>query len=716
MTEDLNRGVSEDTSAEVEGAEGASSTGEMSTGASFTGTEGSQQLIGQASVVVARPGAGQTVQISAELGQTYVIDFDPAAAQVSVEGDNLVMTFADGGRIVIQGLGSLTTEPGAPTFSIAGTEIEAGTLFGQAIALSGGEADPEAAATLEVAAGTETIPSGGVGLDDSGPGDSLDLLNAQGVIAPVERDFGLIDLEVIAGTVTVTVDDDSPVAANDVDTAEVLLEVDSNIVIVFDRSGSMTVDPNVAGFSQRIDLARAAIASLLAGADSIGTANVLIIDFATAANSSGWMTVDEANAYLSALVAGGRTNYEVAADAVQAAFPIGLPGGAEQNLLYWLSDGNPTTGDFTGSEVSDWETFLTANDMQAIAVGIGSGATESGLDPVAFPNDDPDNPIILTDEIDLLSTLIVPLPVAASGNVLDNDEFGADGEDTPAVVQFVHDSILYTPATPVGGTVISNAGGVIVIVTALGAEFEFDFNTGAYTYAGSTDGGGSETFEYIIQDGDGDRSTAVLTIDVPPTPDLEGLPLIAGDDGGIVDDTLDGTDEAEILAGGGGDDTLNGGGGNDLLFGGDGDDTLNGGPGDDNLLGGPGDDSIFSSLGSDTINVGADNSGGGARPDLSSSQDTVFYTNVLHAGDVIDNFDAAGSSHDVIDLDGLFDNLGVADADRAARVSIVDSDTDQQQVLIDTNGDSTFDLTLVTVNLISGDLNDWLDTGEIVVF
>ena len=351
-----------------------------------------------------------------------------------------------------------------------------------------------------------------------------------------------------------------------------------------------------------------------------------------------------------------------------------------------------------------------------MSVGIGSGATESGLDPVAFPNDDPDNPIILTDEIDLLSTLIVPLPVAASGNVLDNDEFGADGEDTPAVVQFVHDSILYTPATPVGGTVISNAGGVIVIVTALGAEFEFDFNTGAYAYAGSTDGGGSETFEYIIQDGDGDRSTAVLTIDVPPTPDLEGLPLIAGDDGGIVDDTLDGTDEAEILAVGGGDDTLNGGGGNDVLFGGDGDDTLNGGPGDDNLLGGPGDDSIFSSLGSDTINVGADNSGGGARPDLSSSQDTVFYTNVLHAGDVIDNFDAAGSSHDVIDLDGLFDNLGVADADRAARVSIVDSDTDQQQVLIDTNGDSTFDLTLVTVNLISGDLNDWLDTGEIVVF
>ncbi len=100
MTEDLNRGVSEDTGAEVEGAEGASSTGEMATGematgemsagASFTGTEGGEQLIGQASVVVARPEPGQIVQISAEPGQTYVLDFDPSQARALVDGDNLI--------------------------------------------------------------------------------------------------------------------------------------------------------------------------------------------------------------------------------------------------------------------------------------------------------------------------------------------------------------------------------------------------------------------------------------------------------------------------------------------------------------------------------------------------------------------------------------------------------------------------------------------------
>ena len=76
MTEDLNRGMSEDTGAEVEGAEGARSTGEMatgemSTGASITGTEGAEVLIGQASVMIAQPGPGQTREISAELGRTY---------------------------------------------------------------------------------------------------------------------------------------------------------------------------------------------------------------------------------------------------------------------------------------------------------------------------------------------------------------------------------------------------------------------------------------------------------------------------------------------------------------------------------------------------------------------------------------------------------------------------------------------------------------------
>src|SRR3546814_3178942 len=68
---------------------------------------------------------------------------------------------------------------------------------------------------------------------------------------------------------------------------------------MFDRSGSMDEDPGVDGFSTRIDLARAAIASLLQAYDSVADVNILIVDFAGAgseypgldvAANSGWLT------------------------------------------------------------------------------------------------------------------------------------------------------------------------------------------------------------------------------------------------------------------------------------------------------------------------------------------------------------------------------------------------------------------------------------------
>ena len=54
MTEDLTRGNTEDTGAELANSEpGAASQG-------VTGAEGAEQLIGQASVTIGRPAAGET--------------------------------------------------------------------------------------------------------------------------------------------------------------------------------------------------------------------------------------------------------------------------------------------------------------------------------------------------------------------------------------------------------------------------------------------------------------------------------------------------------------------------------------------------------------------------------------------------------------------------------------------------------------------------------
>jgi Ca2+-binding RTX toxin-like protein len=555
------------------------------------------------------------------------------------------------------------------------------------------------------------------------------------------------DVAVDSATVTLSdasfssidIEDDGPVA-QDNDAVVETEQADRNIVIVFDRSGSMTADPGVDGFSERIDLARAAVASLLAAAEQAGAVNVLVVDFATDASNSGWGTVDDANAYLASLVAGGLTNYEDATDEVQTAYPNMTPT-ADLDLVYYLSDGEPTTGDF--SDVTGWETFLDTNDITAFAIGIGGGidAMDSDLEDVAFDGAaDPAvqiDPIIVTEEGQLIPTLLATLTVNAMGNVLtdlgplpDNlvDDFGTDGPGQlivsitvetglggDLITTFTYDSILDQITNNDGLAIIP--GSDLTATTDMDGEFTFDFLTGAYTYEGTFEnGGGDELFNYTISDGDTDQSTALLTITVPESPDVTGLPFIVGT---TDPDVLNGTSVAEVLAGDDDDDTLNGMGGNDLLFGGDGIDTLNGGEGNDILIGGNGDDLVTGGLGADIINVGANASSGTPDPDHPRSQDTVFYNSVLDAGDIIHNFDAAGGNHDTIDLVALFDDLQgslgpLDEAAREDRVEIVNAGGPTAQVNIDADGIAGFEVALVTVDVLPGGILD-LGTDIVVV-
>lgn len=71
--------------------------------------------------------------------------------------------------------------------------------------------------------------------------------------------------------------------------------------------------------------------------------------------------------------------------------------------------------------------------------------------------------------------------------------------------------------------------------------------------------------------------------------------------GGSGDDLLAGLDGADLLSGAGGDDTLRGGSGDDELSGGDGADALSGGYGRDLLFGGAGADVLAGGRGADTL-------------------------------------------------------------------------------------------------------------------
>ncbi|MEO3430805.1 hypothetical protein AAFN88_18265 [Pelagibius sp. CAU 1746] len=120
--------------------------------------------------------------------------------------------------------------------------------------------------------------------------------------------------------------------------------------------------------------------------------------------------------------------------------------------------------------------------------------------------------------------------------------------------------------------------------------------------------------------------------------------------------------------------------------GGAGPDVFVGTPGDDSLSGGDGNDILVGRGGADTL-VGGDDS------------DTFVYTGTVDAGDLIDGFDAAGA--DSIDLDLLLDELGIATADRGTRVD-VDQSGSEGTVAVDTNGDSSFDLLVVTLEDVTG--------------
>jgi len=138
---------------------------------------------------------------------------------------------------------------------------------------------------------------------------------------------------------------------------------------------------------------------------------------------------------------------------------------------------------------------------------------------------------------------------------------------------------------------------------------------------------------------------------------------------------------------------LVGNSGANTLTGGDGNDTLDGGLGNDVLIGGKGDDQI----------------------DVSLGNDTVKYITPLDGHDVITGFDANPTGgQDVLNLDALFDSLGVATAARAALVEI--HPTAPGTVDVNVNADSSnpdFELHVATLNLTS--VADTVTVGQDVI-
>jgi Ca2+-binding RTX toxin-like protein len=132
----------------------------------------------------------------------------------------------------------------------------------------------------------------------------------------------------------------------------------------------------------------------------------------------------------------------------------------------------------------------------------------------------------------------------------------------------------------------------------------------------------------------------------------------------------------DVVTGGAGNDSLDGDFGNDTVRGAGGSDLLDGGNGNDRLLGGAGDDRLYGGAGNDTITGGA-------------GSDTIYHESFLHGVDVILDFDGDPvGGQDTLDLDGLFDSLTIATANRMGRLFLDDNGA-TVDVYVDINGNGT---------------------------
>ena len=139
---------------------------------------------------------------------------------------------------------------------------------------------------------------------------------------------------------------------------------------------------------------------------------------------------------------------------------------------------------------------------------------------------------------------------------------------------------------------------------------------------------------------------------------------------------------------------LVGDGGANNLVGGDNDDTLNGMAGNDTLDGGAGDDYLVGGLGDDQLTGGA-------------GADMFVAESVNDGDDTIFGFDAGEG--DQVDLNTLFDALGVTDAEDRADMINLDSNAGSTTLTID--GQSNFLLLLDNVDL--GDHNGDLTSDQL---
>ncbi|MBU6234705.1 MAG: type I secretion C-terminal target domain-containing protein [Alphaproteobacteria bacterium] len=234
----------------------------------------------------------------------------------------------------------------------------------------------------------------------------------------------------------------------------------------------------------------------------------------------------------------------------------------------------------------------------------------------------------------------------------------------------------------VGGTAYIPSDGVAAIEGQYGTLYVF--NNGSYFYNQAVYGAHTETFNYYLQDGDGDTSAGSLVI--------TGVSSYINSSWIVVNGFANGSNSGDMMVSYSNNvsDTMNGNGGDDAMF---------GWTGNDNLSGGDGNDALFGE-------GGADNYWGGAGTDVFVSDRTDLGVTF----DTVHDFNAGQG--DVIDLSALIDNGSAAQSAINSYVRAVNSGSD---TMLQVNNGGGWQNAMLIKGYTNMDVNQLLTEGNLDV-
>ena len=316
----------------------------------------------------------------------------------------------------------------------------------------------------------------------------------------------------------------------------------TNIMLTLDTSGSMNYSSGVYNGStqlSRLAVLKSSVNNLLDKYGEAGDVRVLILEFNSSATQkgSGWMSLAEAKAFVNALAYGGGTNYQDALNKAMAAWNSSATGKLEgnnvQNISYFFTDGEPDSNRSVGStQQAAWEKFLTDNHINSYGIGLGTGATGGYIDPISYNPDRPgdSNTILVTNLNGLDAAIDGTIAPPINGDIAAGGTLGADlngARITQLVIEgktYNYDAATNKVTATSGATYSFDSATSELTVTTAHGKFTLDMagdNLGNYRYVPKT--AGTDTIQFTVQDGDGDKASSSITVNVTPpvyqTPD-----------------------------------------------------------------------------------------------------------------------------------------------------------------------------------------------------